>query len=133
MGLAEAVKSGQLLEAVAAQAGLEIQDTGVFARGSYIEGIGKRNEFVGAAFALEIGEMSDAVATTRGSYVLRLEEKVPFDETGYQVGRDALLQEMRGRKQEAAFSNWLSILWEQAEIEDFRGVERAPSMPAPVY
>jgi peptidyl-prolyl cis-trans isomerase D len=131
--IAQAVRSGQSLEAAAAEAGHEVLDTGVFARGSYVQGIGKRNEFVGAAFALDVGNVSGVVNTDRGSYVLRLEEKVPFDEESFELRRDALLEDMRSRKQEAAFSNWLSTLWDQAEIEDYRDVERMPGMPAPVY
>jgi parvulin-like peptidyl-prolyl isomerase len=131
--IVEAIRSGDTLEGAAAHAGLEVNDTGLFARGSYVQGIGKRNEFVGAAFALQVGDVSGVVTTNRGAYVLRLEERVPFDENSFQLRRDALLQDMRARKQEAAFSNWLSTLWDQAEIEDFRDVERMPGMPAPVY
>lgn len=67
-------KSGDL-DAAAKANGLEVKDTRLFDRTEAIEGIGREEEIISAAFNLEKGELAQPVQTTQGVFLFTIKER----------------------------------------------------------
>jgi peptidyl-prolyl cis-trans isomerase D len=85
-----------------------------------VSGIGTDYSFIGAAFALEPGEISPPVKGTRGWYLVELISRDPFDEEAYQKARPQLYNDLLRQKRMQAYSQWLASLKEAAEVKDYR-------------
>lgn len=108
------------LEAAAAQFGLQVVSTDWFTRLNNIPGIGSGSPVAGAAFGLAQGQTAGPVETSRGLYFLRLLDRQPFDEEGFQREKEGLLRELRGEKMRERFNAWFEARRAAAEIEDRR-------------
>jgi peptidyl-prolyl cis-trans isomerase D len=115
-----AVIRGEGLEAAAAQFGLQVVSTDWFTRLNNIPGIGSGSPVAGAAFGLAHGQTAGPVETSRGLYFLRLLDRQPFDEEGFQREKEVLLRELRGEKMRERFNAWFEARRAAAEIEDRR-------------
>ena len=97
-----------------------VQSTGPFTVAGPVPGIGRDQNFAGAASGLQPGQISAAIAGARGAYLIQLTARTNFDSTAFasQEGmlRSRLLQEKRGR----FVTDWLAKLKEKADIEDKR-------------
>jgi parvulin-like peptidyl-prolyl isomerase len=120
--IASAVRAGASLEDVGSSREYAVQETPLFSRREYVRGIGRGNEFVGAAFGLRAGQTSGVVELEEPPrfYVLRVEEKVAADQSVFVEQRDGLRQQMLERERIELFSAWLEGLKQRAKIEDFR-------------
>ena len=67
-------KTGDL-DAAAAANDLGVKETGLFARGEAIDGIGRNDEISSAAFTLKANELARPVQTTQGVFVIGLKER----------------------------------------------------------
>jgi peptidyl-prolyl cis-trans isomerase D len=86
-------KSGDL-EAAAKADDLGIKETGLFGRSDAIDGIGREEEIIAAAFSLNDGELSHPLQTTQGVFLFTIKER--------QQSRIPELKEIRAQV-EAAF------------------------------
>ena len=118
--LLEDVRSGESLEEAAHRRDIRFAESKPFSRDDFVQGVGRRNAFTGAAFRLETGTTSGVVATDRGAYVLQLLEKEPIDEVEFKVEVPKLVERLRAEKQNEVLAAWFSDLKEQAEIIDNR-------------
>jgi parvulin-like peptidyl-prolyl isomerase len=118
--LLEDVRSGVSLENAAHNRDIRFAESKPFSRDDFVQGVGRRNAFTGAAFRLESGSTSGVVATDRGAYVLQLLEKEPIDEVEFKVEVPKLIERLRAEKQNEVLAAWFSDLKEQAEIIDNR-------------
>ena len=114
------VAAGQSFEAAVAAAGLELRTGGPFARMDYIPGVGRRNEFVGAAFALETGQVSDVVVQGNGAYLLHLKEKTAIDEAAFEEERANIEAQLLQARRAESLQVWYAQIYENADIEDNR-------------
>lgn len=112
------IKTGKSLEEAAAFFNLEVQTPQPFARMGFVLGVGSRNAFVGAAFRLPEGRVSDIVTTELGAYILRVDEKLPAGEL--ESEKEDLMQQVRSQKRREVFEAWFADLRENAEIVDNR-------------
>ncbi len=112
------IKTGKSLEAAAAFFNLEVQTPPPFARAGFVPNVGSRNAFVGTAFRLSTGQTSEIVATDRGAYILRVDEKQPVDES--ESKKEALSQQVLSQKRQEVIAAWLADLRENADIVDNR-------------
>ena len=115
------VPAGASLAQVGEEADLQLQTPEPFSRTDALPGIGRRNAFIGAAFRLEPGELSEVVTLPlRGSYLIRLLDKIPIDEEKFQEERDQVMQELLRQRRNEAVQTWFAQLYKSAEIEDNR-------------
>ncbi len=99
---------------------LSLTTTEAFARNGYVTGIGRDQDFIGAAFALKPNQVSKPVKGQRGSYILQLASQQGFDETAYNNEKIAIRQQLLDRAKQEAFTQWYADLKEKAKIEDLR-------------
>lgn len=107
-------------ESVAKEDSLEIKTAADIGRGSSVPSVGRDPSFMGSAFALSTGEISQPVEGTRGYYLIKLLDKKPVNEAEYEKERITIRQQLLDRKRQNAFANWYDDLKERAEIKDFR-------------
>jgi peptidyl-prolyl cis-trans isomerase C len=86
-------------------------DTGLFHRGQMVPA------FERAAFALDVGDVSDPVETPFGVHILRLEERLPPRLVPLEEVRDQLRDHVRNERAEQAVKEQIARLREEAEIE----------------
>jgi peptidyl-prolyl cis-trans isomerase D len=118
--IAAAVARGQTLEQAGSAAGLTVERTDMFTRGSTVPGIGQFNEAVGAAFALPVGATSDAVRARTGVYLLRVERRVVANREAWEQQRDQQRNETLSRVRQGMVQQFLTNLRQDARIEDRR-------------
>jgi len=97
-----------------------VVSTDWFTRLNNIPGIGSGSPVAGAAFGLAQGQTAGPVETSRGLYFVRLLDRQPFDEEGFQREKEVLLRELRGEKMRERFNAWFEARRAAAEIEDRR-------------
>ena len=115
------VTGGSRLAEAAEGAGLELKRPEPFGRDESVPGIGRGNAFVGAAFGLESGQLSEVVVMPpRGAYLISLVEKIPVDEEKFAAEREQAGVELLRRRQEEMVQNWFAHVFQTAEIEDYR-------------
>ena len=100
--------------------GIQIQETGSFTLGGSVPGIGHDQNFLGAVAALQPGQISPAVQSMRGAYVIQLQSASGFDTTGYAGQRETLRTRLLQEKRTRYMTDWLAKLKDKAEIEDNR-------------
>ena len=108
------------LERVASEDSIEIKETDFFALEENIRGIGRDAKFNGTAFALDEKEISGPIEGSRGYYVIRVEEKQPFDKKAYEAQKSSLKNQLLENERRSMYTEWLSSLKEQADIKDYR-------------
>ncbi len=114
------IQSTEDFERVAAGDSIQVMDTGLFALDGYIPKIGKDPAFAGAAFRLSQNQISDPVEGSRGCYLMRLIERIPFDEKAFESQKEPKKQELLQRKTQMAYMAWFEELRERADIKDYR-------------
>ena len=118
------VGGGATLAQAAQNAGVEFHTPEAFARTESVEGLGRANAVIGAAFRLEKGRLSEVIevaeGSNRGAYLLKLLEKTPVDEEQFATQREQVVAQLRAQREQAAVQNWFAHLYDTAEIEDNR-------------
>ena len=90
-----------------------------FARQGFIPGVGQDFAFIGAAFRLTMpGQLSDLVEGDRGFYLIQLVEQQPIEETLFESEKESLYQQLIAQKQNQLYTDWLTHLKDNADIED---------------
>ncbi len=112
--------SAASLAAVAAENGLTVQITDSFPMTGYVPNVGREPAFVGAAFALNPGQVSKPVEGSRGYFLLRLLEKSSFNEQEFASQKENLKTQILNRRQQSMFGQWYAALKEKSKIKDFR-------------
>ncbi len=118
------VGAGATLAQAAQNVGVEFHSPEAFARSESVEGLGRANAVIGAAFRLEKGRLSEVVevaeGSNRGAYLLKLLEKTPVDEEQFAAQREQVVAQLQAQREQEAVQNWFAHLYETAEIEDNR-------------
>ncbi len=118
------VGSGATLAQAAQNAGVEFHAPEAFARTESVEGLGRANAVIGAAFRLEKGRLSEVIevaeGSKRGAYLLKLLEKTPVDEEQFAAQREQVIAQLQAQREQETVQNWFAHLYDTAEIEDNR-------------
>lgn len=114
------IQAPQDFETLAEKDSLNILETDMFTLSGYGRNVVQDPDFKGAAFGLEVDEVSPVVNGTRGSYVIKMVEKQDFDTAAYDAQKEAIRNELLQQKQRAAYTNWYDNLKKNAKIKDYR-------------
>ena len=118
------VGAGVTLAQAAQNAGVEFHAPEAFSRSESVEGLGRANAVIGAAFRLEKGRLSEVIevaeGSNRGAYLLKLLEKTPADEEQFAAQREQVMAQLQAQREQEAVQNWFAHLYDTAEIEDNR-------------
>ncbi len=116
----EQVLAGTNLNEAAQSAGLEVVVTEPFSRADYVPEVGRGNRFVGEAFRLQRGDLSEVITTNLGAYVMRLADRQDVDESQFLAERPSVERELLQQRQTEALQLWLVNMYESADIVDNR-------------
>lgn len=97
-----------------------ISETGPFTLGGSVPALGRELPFIGAASALNVGQISGPVRGVRGAFLLQLISKSAFDSSAFASQRGILASRMIQEKRSRYIQDWLQQLKDQASIEDHR-------------
>ncbi len=117
-----AIRGGEAIENVAARFGVELRDAGPFTRQDFVPALGRQNAAVGAAFGLNVGEVSSVVEANNNVLII--------EQTGY-TAADSIAWDQQVVSQRLAVTQsvrqtrlqqWLSGVRAAAKIVDNREV-----------
>jgi peptidyl-prolyl cis-trans isomerase D len=122
--IANATQAGKTLEDAAAASGGAVQQSPIFSRRDFVPGVGRGNEFIGASFALRIGDITGPVKTEEPVryYIIRVEEQVTASQEGFPSQRAGIGDQLLQRKRSELLAAWMEGLTRKAKIEDYRDV-----------
>jgi parvulin-like peptidyl-prolyl isomerase len=105
-----------------ADGAVSIGSTGSFTFTSSLPGIGRDQNFMGAAAGLQPGEISPPVMGARGAYLIQLTEKSKFDTSTFVSQKEILRARLMQEKKNRFLTDWIAKLKEKADIEDKRDI-----------
>ena len=82
--------------------------------------IGQIPEIKGAIEALKVGDISPAIQTSRGGYIIKLLNRGAFDEEDFAQQKENIRRQLLSEKQNQFLTNWLQSLKDDAKIVDNR-------------
>ena len=110
----------QGLDAAAAQQKLQVQQSPMFSRGTFVPGIGQFNEAIGAAFGLPVQAVSAPVKTSDAVFVLRVDKRVQADSAAW-LKQAAQQRQMRLQQlQQQRVQMFLQDVRQSAQVDDHR-------------
>lgn len=118
----ELIAQNQTLEAVAEAAGKEIQTSnGLSASATVIPGAGREPKVIGAIFALDEGQTSEAITGNSAAFMVQVSDKTEADLANLtSQQRQQIRQRLEQQKVQEFTSVWLEELREGADIVDNR-------------
>jgi parvulin-like peptidyl-prolyl isomerase len=120
------VRGGEALENVAAELDMEVRSAGPFTRNDFVPGIGRQNAAIGAAFGLDLDEVSGAVSTPVNAFVIQVTSRTDADSTAWLAQVPQQRQAAIAGRQQVRLSEWIEALRAAARIVDRRDVVLAP-------
>jgi len=108
------------LEAAAAAQKLQVQQSPLFTRGTFVPGLGQFNEAIGAAFGLPVQAVSAPVRTTDAIFVLRVDKRVQADSAAWLKQMPQQRQARMSQVQQQRVQMFLQDLRQSAKIDDRR-------------
>jgi peptidyl-prolyl cis-trans isomerase D len=108
------------LEAAGKERDLTITKSNMFARSTFVPGMGRLNSAVGAAFSLPVGAISEPIATDDGVFVIRVDRRVEANRDAFEAQK--MIQRANAMRvlQEARIREFMDGLREKADIKDKR-------------
>ena len=118
----EKIQSGSALDQVAQEDSLQIQTVESVTKGEYVQGIGREPGFIGATFALRVGEISKPVRGTKGYYLIQVIDEKSFDEKEFEAKKKQIRGQLMAENQRRVYGKWYNNLKEKSKIKDFRDI-----------
>jgi peptidyl-prolyl cis-trans isomerase D len=112
--------AGSTLEAAAQSRNLTVTQSAAFTRGSFVPGMGRLNEAIGAAFSLPIGAVSNPVRTDDAVIVMRVDRRVDADRAKWEEQKTAQRQSLIGGLRQQRVQAFIQELRSNAKITDRR-------------
>lgn len=116
---ASLVSGDRTLEEIAGAEGLTLKTTDFFSRGSAIPEIGNEPAVSAAAFGLTMEKplAEKAIQGQKGFFLIRLKERRPPADDGFEKAREQIARQLRAQKQNRVYSEMVAHLRQAAEIE----------------
>jgi peptidyl-prolyl cis-trans isomerase D len=100
--------------------GFEYRLSDLITRGTFLPGIGRSPEIIGAAFNLkEMNEISPPIQYERGTVILTLLDKVPASLEEFNQVQDSVALAVRIKKSQDTYSLWFNAMIENADIKNY--------------
>jgi peptidyl-prolyl cis-trans isomerase D len=106
--IAAALRSAKDFAAAAKAQGLEAKDTQLIARGSPLPDIGVSAEVDKAAFSLPSGGVSDPIATSNGSVIVRVAERQEVTPDAMRQAKETFRTQLLNERRELFFASYMS-------------------------
>jgi len=116
----EDIDAGAPFETAAQNVNLSVARADTFRFNEYIPGIGNDVKFAAASLGLEPGMISRPVTGNNGVYIIKLLDKAPFNEEDYAKKHSQIANDLMNLKRRSAFNDWMTMLRNNADIEDYR-------------
>lgn len=116
----EEVRTGRSLSEVAREFALEVRDAGPFTRNQFVPGLGRFNAAVGAAFGLDVGEVSDVVEANQNVFVIERTASQPADSVAWVEQLEVQRRQELLVTRQTRLGLWIEALREAADIVDRR-------------
>jgi len=91
-----------------------------FSPTGFVPNLGREFAFTNKVMETEINKISDAFTGTRGSFIVKVKSRIPFDKTAYSLQRNSLRDNLLSQKKGQIFNQWLSQVKEESDIVDER-------------
>jgi peptidyl-prolyl cis-trans isomerase D len=118
--MVDRIRAGASLEDAAAAAGVPVGDAESFTRLDFVPGLGQANAAIGAAFGLDVGEISGLIATPEAFFVVQTTDRTEADRTAWEAQRDMQRQQIVAMLQNQRIEQYIEGLREEARIDDRR-------------
>lgn len=116
------IEQGIPFDEAALEDSLQVKSSQLVSLSGSIQEIGREPAVTGAAYALDVGEISKPIKGSRGYYLVQLVDKKEIDEESYANQKQSLLYQLTNRRQNMIYNEWYARLKEKADIEDYRGL-----------
>lgn len=115
--LAAALKSAPDFAAAARRLGVEVKETDLVTRESPIPDVGISPEVDAAAFALPVGGVSDPIATSQGTVIVRVLERDEVTPDEFRIAREAFRAELLAERRGRFFTAYMQKVKDRLAIE----------------
>ena len=112
--------SATSLEAAAAKRGLTVQRSPMFNRLTFVPGLGRLNQAIGAAFTLPVNAVGAPVKADDAVIVMRVEERQNASTAAFEQEKDALRAQMLDQARQRRAQEYVEMLRRAADVEDRR-------------
>jgi peptidyl-prolyl cis-trans isomerase D len=114
------IRAGASLQEAAAQVGVSVGTADSFTRLSFVPGMGQANAAIGAAFGLEVDQVSNLISTPDAFFVVQVTDRTDADRAAWAEQVDAQRQQVMAMLQSQRINQYLEGLREEARIVDQR-------------
>jgi peptidyl-prolyl cis-trans isomerase D len=118
--LIDRLQAGATLTDAASAMELPVEEAGPFTRLDFVPGVGRANAAIGAAFGLEVGEVSGLIETPDAFYVLESTGHTPADRETWEEQLPQQRQQVAAALQNQRVNEFLDALREEADVVDNR-------------
>ncbi|MBU0475295.1 MAG: peptidylprolyl isomerase [Bacteroidetes bacterium] len=98
----------------------KIGTTTSFSTSGSIPNLGRDFAFSQKAYELPVNKVSEPFKGNRGSYIIKVIEKTPFDSTAFSIQKNSIRTSLLNQKKSALYSQWLVDITKEADIVDNR-------------
>lgn len=99
---------------------VRVQQSGSFTLASAVPGLGRDPAFLGTVEALNPGQISPAVQSQRGAYLIQLLSRSDVDSASFTAQREGLRTQITQEKRNRTLGEWLEKVKADADIVDNR-------------
>ena len=85
-----------------------------------VPGLGREFKFAQKSLELPVFEISDPFKGNKGSFILKVTSKTPFDSTSYSIQKNTIRNILLNQKRSSIFSQWIEGIKEEADVVDNR-------------
>ncbi len=91
-----------------------------FSTSGIIPTLGREYAFSQKAFEMPLNKISEPFKGNRGSYIIKVTSKTPFDSTAFSLRKTSIRTIILNQKKSSLYSQWLSDIKAEADIVDNR-------------
>ncbi len=91
-----------------------------FSTSGMVPSLGREYAFTQKAYEMELNKISEPFKGNRGSYIIKVTSKTPFDSTAFSLRKNSIRTSLLSQKKSALYTQWLIDIKEEADIVDNR-------------